>query len=168
MELSSQQTEAVRHTGSPALVVAGAGSGKTRTLTAKFSHLVNQGLDPKRILAITFTNKAADEMKSRLMKMTGLDYRSFQWVRTYHSACLMILKQHCERLKYVPPLQVLSVYQQEKLATEICIKNNIEKKKCFPDPVRYFQGQKFRQSGEIPGHPDLYVFHPYEGSLCPV
>jgi DNA helicase-2/ATP-dependent DNA helicase PcrA len=62
------------------------------------------------------------------MKMTGLDYRSFQWVRTYHSACLMILKQHCERLKYVPPLQVLSVYQQEKLATEICIKNNIEKK----------------------------------------
>ncbi len=128
MELSSQQTEAVQHTGSPALVVAGAGSGKTRTLTAKFSHLVNQGLDPKRILAITFTNKAADEMKSRLMKMTGLDYRSFQWVRTYHSACLMILKQHCERLKYVPPLQVLSVYQQEKLATEICIKNNIEKK----------------------------------------
>src|SRR3989339_29664 len=128
MELSSQQKEAVHHTGSPALVVAGAGSGKTRTLTAKFSHLVNQGLDPKRILAITFTNKAADEMKSRLMKMTGLDYRSFQWVRTYHSACLMILKQHCERLKYVPPLQVLSVYQQEKLATEICIKNNIEKK----------------------------------------
>lgn len=128
MELSSQQKEAVHHTGSPALVVAGAGSGKTRTLTAKFSHLVNQGIDPKRILAITFTNKAADEMKSRLMKMTGLDYRSFQWVRTYHSACLMILKQHCGRLQYVPPLQVLSVYQQEKLATEICIKNNIEKK----------------------------------------
>nr|NJM01762.1 UvrD-helicase domain-containing protein [Desulfobacula sp.] len=128
MELSLQQTEAVQHTGSPALVVAGAGSGKTRTLTAKFSHLVNQGLDPKRILAITFTNKAADEMKSRLMKMTGLDYRSFHWVRTYHSACLMILKQHCGKLGYVPPLQVLSVYQQEKLAVEICIKNNIEKK----------------------------------------
>ena len=128
MELSSQQKEAVHHTGSPALVVAGAGSGKTRTLTAKFSHLVNQGHDPKRILAITFTNKAADEMKSRLIKMTGLDYRSFQWVRTYHSACLMILKQHCEKLGYVLPLQVLSVYQQEKLSTEICIKNNIEKK----------------------------------------
>ncbi len=128
MELSSQQKEAVHHTGSPALVVAGAGSGKTRTLTAKFSHLVNQGHDPKRILAITFTNKAADEMKSRLIKMTGLDYRSFQWVRTYHSACLMILKQHCQKLGYVLPLQVLSVYQQEKLSTEICIKNNIEKK----------------------------------------
>ncbi|MFA5904427.1 MAG: ATP-dependent helicase [Desulfobacula sp.] len=130
MELSSQQKEAVHHTGSPALVVAGAGSGKTRTLTAKFSHLVNQGLDPKRILAITFTNKAADEMKTRLIKMTGLDYRSFQWVRTYHSACLMILKQHCEKIGYVLPLQVLSVYQQDKLATELCVKNNIEKKQA--------------------------------------
>jgi len=130
MELSPQQKEAVHHTGSPALVVAGAGSGKTRTLTAKFSHLVNQGLDPKRILAITFTNKAADEMKSRLIKMTGLDYRAFQWVRTYHSACLMILKQHCQKLGYVLPLQVLSVYQQDKLATELCVKNNIEKKQA--------------------------------------
>jgi len=128
MELSQQQKEAVNHTGSPALVVAGAGSGKTRTLTAKFSHLVNQGFDPKKILAITFTNKAADEMKSRLIKMTGLDYRSFQWVRTYHSACLMILKQHCGKLGYTPPVQVFSVYQQDKLATEICVKNNIEKK----------------------------------------
>jgi DNA helicase-2/ATP-dependent DNA helicase PcrA len=91
---------------------------------------VNQGLDPKRILAITFTNKAADEMKSRLIKMTGLDYRAFQWVRTYHSACLMILKQHCQKLGYVLPLQVLSVYQQDKLATELCVKNNIEKKQA--------------------------------------
>jgi len=67
MELSVPQQEAVNHTGSPALVVAGAGSGKTRTLTAKFSHLVNNDHDPKKILAITFTNKAAQEMKSRLL-----------------------------------------------------------------------------------------------------
>ncbi|MEN8210552.1 MAG: UvrD-helicase domain-containing protein, partial [Thermodesulfobacteriota bacterium] len=96
MELSVPQQEAVNHTGSPALVVAGAGSGKTRTLTAKFSHLVNNGHDPKRILAITFTNKAAQEMKSRLIEMTGLGFQAFQWVRTYHSACLMILKRHCK------------------------------------------------------------------------
>ena len=59
MQLSPPQQDAVNHTGSPALVVAGAGSGKTRTLTAKFSHLTAVGHDPKRILAITFTNKAA-------------------------------------------------------------------------------------------------------------
>jgi DNA helicase II / ATP-dependent DNA helicase PcrA len=128
MKLSSRQQEAVNHTDSPALVVAGAGSGKTRTLTAKFTHLVNQGHDPQKILTITFTNKAANEMKSRLIKMTGLGYRQFMWVRTYHSACLMILKQHCQKLGYESPLQVISLYQQEKLAEEICIKNNIEKK----------------------------------------
>ncbi len=150
MELSVQQQDAVHHTGSPALVVAGAGSGKTRTLTAKFSYLVKKGHDPKRILAITFTNKAADEMKSRLIEMTGLPYQSFQWVRTYHSACLMILKQHCEMLGYVSPIQVFSVYQQEKLIKELCVKNNIEKKhgnkilsaisraKNFGSPLKYF------------------------------
>ncbi|MCP3874993.1 MAG: ATP-dependent helicase [Desulfobacteraceae bacterium] len=150
MELSVQQQDAVNHTGSPALVVAGAGSGKTRTLTAKFSHLVNQGHDPKRILAITFTNKAADEMKSRLIEMTGLHYQAFQWVRTYHSACLMILKQHGEKLGYISPIQVFSVYQQGKLIKELCVKNNIEKKhgnkilstisraKNFGNPTKYF------------------------------
>jgi DNA helicase II / ATP-dependent DNA helicase PcrA len=153
MLLSPQQQKAVDHTGSPALVVAGAGSGKTRTLTAKFSHLIDQGHDPKRILAITFTNKAADEMKSRLMTMTGLSLERFQWVRTFHSACLMMLKRHCGHLGYVPPVQVLSVYQQNKLVKEICVKNNIEKKyanrilsmisraKNFGNPQKYFDGK---------------------------
>lgn len=150
MELSVQQQDAVNHTGSPALVVAGAGSGKTRTLTAKFSHLVNLGHDPRKILAITFTNKAAGEMKSRLIEMTGLNFQNFQWVRTYHSACLMILKQHCEKSGYISPIQVFSVYQQQKLAKELCVKNNIEKKhankilstisraKNFGNPGKYF------------------------------
>jgi len=150
MELSVQQQDAVNHTGSPALVVAGAGSGKTRTLTAKFSHLVNLGHDPKRILAITFTNKAAGEMKSRLIEMTGLNSQNFAWVRTYHSACLMILKTHCEKSGYLSPLQVFSVYQQQKLIKELCVKNNIEKKhvnkilsiisraKNFGNPTKYF------------------------------
>ncbi len=153
MLLSPQQQKAVDHTGSPALVVAGAGSGKTRTLTARFSHLINQGHDPRRILAITFTNKAADEMKSRLMQMTGLSLDHFQWVRTFHSACLMMLKRHCQRLGFVPPVQVLSIYQQDKLVKELCVKNNIEKKyanrilslvsraKNSGDPQKYFDGK---------------------------
>ncbi len=128
MQLSPPQQKAVDHKGSPALVVAGAGSGKTRTLTAKFSHLVDQGHNPKRIMAITFTNKAADEMKSRLMEMTGMSYDNFQWVRTYHSACLMILKRHCGLLGYEPPVQVFTVYQQDKLIKDLCVKNNVDKK----------------------------------------
>ena len=154
MELSVPQQDAVNHTGSPALVVAGAGSGKTRTLTAKFSHLVNNGHDPKRILAITFTNKAAGEMKSRLIEITGLGFQAFQWVRTYHSACLMILKRHCKVAGYTSPILVFSVYQQQKLIKELCVKNNIEKKhgnkilsmiskaKNFGNPEKYFDLHK--------------------------
>ncbi len=92
MQLTDQQKAAVEHIGSPALVIAGAGSGKTRTLTAKISYLITIGYDPERILAITFTNKAAEEMKTRLVHMTGMPIRRFPWVRTYHSACFMILK----------------------------------------------------------------------------
>ena len=128
MELSEQQQNAVEHIGSPALVVAGAGSGKTRTLTAKISHLINKGFDPEKILAITFTNKAADEMKSRLYKMTNLGYQAFPWVRTYHSACLIILRKHGHLLGYSPSIQIFSTYQHQKLITEILVKYNIEKK----------------------------------------
>ncbi len=160
MQLSKPQQDAVNHTGSPALVVAGAGSGKTRTLTAKFSHLTATGHLPERILAITFTNKAAQEMKSRLMEMTGMPAIRFEWVRTYHSACLMILKEHCQTIGYKAPLQVFSVYQQNKLIKELCVQNNIEKKyanrllstisraKNFGDPARYFDQ-----------HPGFYNIH---------
>jgi DNA helicase-2/ATP-dependent DNA helicase PcrA len=128
MQLSKPQQEAVEHIGSPALVVAGAGSGKTRTLTAKIIWLIEKGYDPARILAITFTNKAADEMKTRLMKLTGMSYGEFPWVRTYHSACFMILKKHARLLGYELPLQVMSMYHQQKLLKEILVGMNIDKK----------------------------------------
>ena len=115
--------------GTPALVVAGAGSGKTRTLTAKLSYLISKGYDPGRILAITFTNKAADEMKTRLMEITGLSIDRFPWVRTYHSACFKILKIHCARLGYQPPIQIYASYQQQKTIKDIVIgRMNLERK----------------------------------------
>ena len=150
MQLSQPQQDAVNHSGSPALVVAGAGSGKTRTLTAKILHLIQTGHAPERILAITFTNKAADEMKSRLYDLTGMGYSKFQWVRTYHSACLMILKKHCEKAGYVHPIQICTSYHQKKIATEVLVNSNLDKKhaanlvslisraKNSGDPVHYF------------------------------
>lgn len=129
LDLSAQQKKAVEHVGTPALVVAGAGSGKTRTLTAKISYLVSKGYDPARILAITFTNKAADEMKERLVKLTGLPLERFPWVRTYHSACFKILKAHCTLLGYRYPLQIFAEYQQEKILKDILVqKLNVDKK----------------------------------------
>jgi DNA helicase II / ATP-dependent DNA helicase PcrA len=128
MDLTQQQSAAVRHMGSPALVVAGAGSGKTRTLTAKIAHLINQGLSPERILAITFTNKAADEMKNRLVHITGLPLYRFPWVRTYHSACLQILKKHHHLIGFPSAPQIYQPHQQEKLVKEILIRFNFDKK----------------------------------------
>jgi ATP-dependent DNA helicase UvrD/PcrA len=151
MNLTNQQNDAVKHMGSPALVVAGAGSGKTRTLTAKISHLIRKGLDPERILAITFTNKAADEMKSRLVRITGLPLRRFPWVRTFHSACLQILRQHYPLLGFLSAPQIYQPHQQEKIIKEILIQGNFDKKHARPvlyqismaknsaDPRSYFR-----------------------------
>ncbi len=151
MNLTRQQNDAVMHMGTPALVVAGAGSGKTRTLTAKILYLIEKGLDPERILAITFTNKAADEMKSRLVRMTGLPLHRFPWVRTYHSACLQILKKHHSLLGFTSIPQIYQPHQQEKIVKEILIQRNFDKKHTRPvlyqislaknsaDPDAYFR-----------------------------
>jgi DNA helicase-2/ATP-dependent DNA helicase PcrA len=152
MDLTRQQKEAVEHMGTPALVVAGAGSGKTRTLTAKISHLIDNGFEPERILAITFTNKAADEMKSRLMRLTGLPPYRFPWVRTYHSACLQILKKYYHLLGFSSTPQIYQPHQQEKIIKDILLQQNYDKKhtrsvlyqislaKNSAHPLNYFQG----------------------------
>ena len=128
MDLTEQQRVAVEHMGSPALVVAGAGSGKTRTLTAKITHLIDRGLAPEHILAITFTNKAADEMKGRLIRMTGFPLWRFPWVRTYHSACLQILKRHYGVLGFTAAPQIYQPHQQEKIVKDILLERNYDKK----------------------------------------
>ncbi len=146
--LSDIQKQAVIHEGA-ALVAAGAGSGKTRTLTSKIAYLIEKGYAPERILAITFTNKAADEMKTRLFSLTGFSQDRFPWVRTYHSACFKILKSHCTLLGYSHPLQIYTEYHQQKLIKEILIQLNIDKKYAFAvqahisqaknsgDPIRF-------------------------------
>ncbi len=129
VDLSAPQKDAVRYMGGPAIITAGAGSGKTRTLTSKIAFLINQcGFDPARILAITFTNKAAGEMKSRLQQITGRPSRDFPWVRTFHSACYQILKEHCDLLGYNKPLLIHSDYQQKVDLKKALAEADIDKK----------------------------------------
>lgn len=104
--LNPDQLDAVVHAGGPLLVVAGAGSGKTRVLTHRVAHLIGElGVHPQRILAITFTNKAADEMRSRVTALVGGVARTM-WISTFHSACVRILREtvegrsNAERLGY--------------------------------------------------------------------
>uniref|UniRef100_A0A832EID6 DNA 3'-5' helicase n=1 Tax=Desulfacinum infernum TaxID=35837 RepID=A0A832EID6_9BACT len=161
--LTPPQKEAVESIGRPVLVAAGAGSGKTRTLTAKIAYLVNTlGYDPARILAITFTNKAAEEMKRRLEAITGRPAQAFPWVRTFHSACFQILKEHCELLGYTRPLSIHSEYQQrvdmKKALAELDIDNTalnayraaVSRAKNSDDPLDYLtRSSRLRRVHEV-------------------
>ncbi|MDM8526408.1 ATP-dependent helicase [Desulfococcaceae bacterium HSG8] len=128
MKLSPVQEAAIAFNGSPTLVVSGAGSGKTTVLTNKVASLIENGCDSDKILAITFTNKAADEMKSRLVELTGLPIERFPWVRTYHSACFRILKVHCTLLGYKKNLQIYDANHQKELIKKIIVELNLDKK----------------------------------------
>lgn len=99
-ELNSQQREAVEYISGPSLVIAGAGSGKTRVLTYKIVHLLRNGYEPYRILALTFTNKAAREMKDRIQSVVGEKIASKLMMGTFHSVFLAILRRHADRIGY--------------------------------------------------------------------
>jgi ATP-dependent DNA helicase UvrD/PcrA len=99
-DLNPPQREAVLATEGPLLVIAGAGSGKTRVLTYRVAHLINAvGVKPNEILAITFTNKAAGEMRERLHRLLGQSGRGL-WILTFHSACGRVLRREAQRLGY--------------------------------------------------------------------
>ena len=106
--LNPDQLDAVVHRGGPLLVVAGAGSGKTRVLTHRIAHLIEEGVRPTAILAITFTNKAAEEMRHRVAALVGPMARAM-WVCTFHSACVRILRANAEALGYP---RTFSIYDQ--------------------------------------------------------
>ena len=97
--LNPDQLDAVVHRGGPLLVVAGAGSGKTRVLTHRIAHLIHEGAPPSSILAITFTNKAAQEMRHRVEALVGPVVKAM-WVTTFHSACVRILRAEADALGY--------------------------------------------------------------------
>lgn len=99
-ELNPAQRSAVEYLDGPQLVIAGAGSGKTRVLTYKIVHIINQGIDPGRIMALTFTNKAAREMKERIANMVDPGLANRLWMGTFHSIFLRILRRHAEQLGF--------------------------------------------------------------------
>ncbi len=102
LRLNAAQRDAVEHAGGPLLVLAGAGSGKTRVLTARIAHLVtDRGISPGRVLAVTFTNKAAAEMKRRIAALLGRDPGGL-WIGTFHSLCARLLRREAARLGFTP------------------------------------------------------------------
>jgi DNA helicase-2/ATP-dependent DNA helicase PcrA len=134
--LNPQQQEAVIHQGAPLLVVAGAGSGKTRVLTRRISYLMAaRDVRPYEILAITFTNKAAGEMKERVTELVGPIAKSM-WVSTFHSACVRLLRQEIERLGYSTTFSIYDSADSQKLISRVMETLNLDAKRY---PPRQFQ-----------------------------
>ena len=96
-DLNEEQAEAVRHESGPMLILAGAGTGKTRTITARISWLIAQGEDPAKIMAVTFTNKAAKEMKDRIARIIDPDQAKQVTACTFHALCLRMLRDDAHR-----------------------------------------------------------------------
>jgi DNA helicase-2/ATP-dependent DNA helicase PcrA len=134
-DLNPVQREAVTHPGGPLLIVAGAGSGKTRVLTHRIAWLIKeQGISPFEILAITFTNKAADEMKSRVAALVG-PVAQKMWVSTFHSACVRILRRDAQRLGYKSAFTIYDQADAERLTTYVLRDLNIDPKRFPPRSV---------------------------------
>jgi DNA helicase-2/ATP-dependent DNA helicase PcrA len=128
--LNPDQEEAVYHPGGPLLVVAGAGSGKTRVLTQRIAWLMSQGVHPQAILAITFTNKAAEEMRERVTELVGPTARTM-WVTTFHKACVRILRQHAEVLGYPKQFTIYDSSDSKRLIGYVIRDMGLDPKK-FP------------------------------------
>ena len=126
--LNPPQREAVAQTEGPVLILAGAGSGKTRVLTHRIAYLMEEmGVHPWNILAITFTNKAAQEMRERVDKLVGFGSESI-WVSTFHSACVRILRRHIDNLGYDTNFTIYDTDDQKSLMKDVCRKLNIDTK----------------------------------------
>ena len=150
-ELNPAQIAAVTHAGGPLLVVAGAGSGKTRVLTRRIAYLMShRNVAPYQILAITFTNKAAGEMKARVGELVGPVAQSM-WVSTFHSACVRILRQEAMRLGYSNSFSIYDSADSLRLVTIVAKELNLDSKRY---PARQFQAMISNAKNELMGPQD--------------
>jgi DNA helicase II / ATP-dependent DNA helicase PcrA len=132
-KLNEEQLKAVTHTSGPALVLAGAGSGKTRVITYRIAYLLEQkNADPKHILAVTFTNKAADEMKERLYSIVRSPIKGI-WMGTFHSICARLLREFAEHTAYSKNFVIYDTQDQRNLIKRVFRDLNIEEKEldCY-------------------------------------
>ena len=122
------------YTEGPSLIVAGAGSGKTRVLTYRIAYLLQQGVPASSSLALTFTNKAAREMKERIQKLVGTDAR-YLWMGTFHSICAKLLRRDAERLGYTRDFTIYDTTDSKSLLKGICKERGLDEKIYKPSAV---------------------------------
>ncbi len=135
--LNEQQRLVVTKTEGPILVLAGAGSGKTRVLTHRVAYLVSEGIPTDKILAVTFTNKASREMKERIARLLKTNF-DLPWITTFHSACLRILRREAQRIGYNPRFAVFDENDQMTLMRRVLRDLDVNEKVVTPQAALYF------------------------------
>lgn len=133
--LNAAQRRAVQSPSGPVLILAGAGTGKTRTVTCRIAHMVDRGISPKSILAVTFTNKAALEMRERVGQMVDRKAARQIMVSTFHSLCVRILREDIGRLGYKTNFTIYSGSEQSGLIRRLIVRHGGIKEKIGPKDV---------------------------------
>lgn len=153
-QLNDQQREAVLYTSGPLLILAGAGSGKTKVLTCKIAHLIKDlGISPAQILAMTFSNKASEEMAHRVEQMTGA-FSRHMWMGTFHSIGSRILRTHAEKLGYRSNFSIFNDDDQANILKDVLANLNISTTSLPVKQVEYWIDQ-FKNSGLLPNQVEL-------------
>ena len=133
-KLNKSQKDAVLHTDGPLLIVAGAGSGKTRVLTSRIAHIIKEKKAlPNQILAVTFTNKAASEMRNRVGSILSKDAIGLPWLGTFHSISAKLLRKHAKAVGLNSNFSIIDQDDQTRLIKNICKAENVDIKKISPN-----------------------------------
>ena len=131
--LNDAQKEAVSYLDGPLLIVAGAGSGKTKVLTSRIAHIIKQKKAfPNQIIAVTFTNKAAKEMQNRVSAILKKEATSLSWLGTFHSISAKLLRKHAQAVNLNSNFSIIDQDDQLRLIKNICKAENIDIKKISP------------------------------------
>ena len=166
--LNEAQKEAVLSLEGPLLIVAGAGSGKTKVLTSRIAHIIkNKKAFPNQILAVTFTNKAAKEMQNRVSKILGSSAVGLSWLGTFHSICAKLLRKHASAVNLKSNFTIVDTDDQIRLIKNICKAENIDVKQLSPKYVIAII-DKWKNKGLYPSEVKINFKDIYEKTILPV
>jgi DNA helicase-2/ATP-dependent DNA helicase PcrA len=167
-DLNKEQKEAVLNTEGPNLIVAGAGSGKTRVLTTRLAYIINEKKAwPNQILCVTFTNKAAKEMQNRVMSYVGGTSNAVPWLGTFHSISVKFLRRHAEALGFKSNFTILDTDDQKKLIRKIIKAEDLDAKKFSPQLIMYHI-DRWKNKGLLPKDIKLQRPNPIEKIILKV
>ena len=166
--LNKAQKDAVTHLDGPLLIVAGAGSGKTKVLTARIANIIKQKRAfPNQILAVTFTNKAAKEMQIRVSKILGSSAVGLSWLGTFHSICAKLLRKHASAVNLNSNFTIIDTDDQIRLIKNICKAENVDVKKLSPKYILAII-DKWKNRGFYPNEVIINKKDIYEKTILPI